>query len=75
MKILQRSGSHSKYPLAASTPVYAGGAVGAPALPLNAPHAPLSLGADHLLGMVMKVLQWVLPLLHCRVLGASVASL
>ena len=54
------------YPLDASTLVYAGGDVGAPALPLNAPHAPLPLGTDHLLGIVMKVLQQLLLLLCYR---------
>ena len=53
------------YSLAASAPVYAGGVIGA-ALPLNAPPAPLPLGAAHLLGMVMKVLQQLYLLHHYR---------
>ena len=65
MKILLRSGSHWKNPLAASALVYAGGAAGASLL-LNAPHAPLPLGAACLLGIVMRVLQWLYPLLHYR---------
>ena len=46
LKILLRSGSVWRYLLAAPTPVYIGGVIGAPALPLNAPPAPLPLGAD-----------------------------
>ena len=58
-----RSGSCRIYPLAVSLPAYTGGAVGT-ALPLNAPPAPLSLGAARLLGILMKVLQQV-SLLCC----------
>ena len=66
VKILWRSGSVWRYLLAASTPVYAGGVVGAPALPLWAPPTPLPLGAVHLLRIVMTVQQQLLLLLHYR---------
>ena len=65
-KILLRSGSCWKYLLAASTPVYAGGDVGAPALPLKAPPAPLPLGADCLLRIVTMVQQQLFLLLRYR---------
>ena len=65
LKILANSGSRWMNPLAMLAPVYAGGVVGA-ALPLNAPPAPLPLGAAHLLGIVTKVLQWLYPLHHYR---------
>ena len=63
-KILLRSGSCRIYPLVASVLVYTGG-VGGAALPLNAPPAPLPLGAAHLHGIVSKVLQQVFLLLCC----------
>ena len=64
-KILLGSGSRWKYPLAASTPVYAGGVVGA-VLPLNAPPTPLPLGAALLCGIVIRVLQQLYLLLCYR---------
>ena len=57
LKIRARSGSRQMYPLAVSMPVYAGGEGGA--APLNAPPAPLPLGAACLLGIMMKALQQV----------------
>ena len=52
------------YALPMSAPEYAGGEV--VDAPLNAPPSPLPLCAACLLGIVMKVLQQLHPLYHCR---------